>query len=138
MLLSFLISQIRIADCLSIPTIKMMHNCCILWMETLWTLKCLHSPICSSAVIYFPADNIQYTGAHNVEVSTTFITLISGHTLHTGTDQWLQPGLEDMQSSPPPFRLWYRFLSCGMATCQWDAFLGNRKMQRPMVRAPVE
>lgn len=85
MLLSFLISQIWIADCLSIPTIKMMHNCCILWMETLWTLKCLHSPICSSAVIYFPADNIQYTGTHSVEVSTTFITLISGHTLHAAT-----------------------------------------------------
>lgn len=113
MLLSFLISQIRIADCLSIPTVKMMHNCCILWMETLWPLKCLHSPICSSAVIYFPADNIRSTGTHNAEASTTFITLISRHSTHTATDQQQQPGLEDLQSSPSPLRLSYTFLRFG-------------------------
>lgn len=83
-----LILRIQIADCLSIPTIKMMHNCCIFWMETLWTLKCHHRPICSSAVIYFPADNIQYTGTHNAKVSTTFIMLISGCTKHVASDQW--------------------------------------------------
>lgn len=109
MLLSFLIFRIWIADCLSVPTVKMMHNYCILWMETLWTLKCHHSPICSSAVIYFPADNIQYTGTHNAEVSKTFITLISGRTKHAATDQRKWSGLEDLQSSPSPFRLCTNF-----------------------------
>lgn len=118
MLLSFLIFQIQVADCLSIPTVEIIHNYCILRMVTLWTLKCHHSPICSSAVIYFPADNIQYTCTHNAEVSTTFITLISGHTMHAVTDQQKQFGLEDLQRSPPPFRLrtnfpWLICCSCG-------------------------
>lgn len=109
MLLSFLIFRIRIADCLSIPTVKMMHNYCILWMETLRTLKCHHSPVFSSAVIYFPADNIQYTGTHNAEVSTTFITLISGRTTHAATDQWKQSELEDLESSLSFFKLCRNF-----------------------------
>jgi len=95
-----------------------MHNYCILWMETLWRLKCHHGPICSSVVIHFPADSIQYTGTHNAEVSTTFITLIPGRTTHPATDQWKQSGLEDLQSSPSPFRLctnfpWLRRCSSG-------------------------
>lgn len=110
MLLSFLTFRVQITDCLSIPTIKMMHNYCILWMEMLWTLKCHHSSICSSAVIYFPADSIQYTGTHNAEVSTKFITLISGCTTHAATDEQKQSGMEDLQSSPSPFRLCANFL----------------------------
>lgn len=118
MLLSFLIFQIQIADWLSIPTVNIIHNYCILWMVILWTLKCHHSPICSAAVTYFPADNIQCTCTHNAEVSTTFITLMSGHTVHAVTDQQKQFGLEDLQSSPSSFRLctyfpWLICCSCG-------------------------
>lgn len=110
MLLYFLLFRVQITDCLSIPTIKMMHNHCILWMETLWTLKCHHSPICSSAVIYFPGDNIRYTGRHNAEVRTKFITLISGCTTRAATDQRKESGMEDLQSSPSSFRLRANFL----------------------------
>lgn len=57
-------------------------------------------------------------GTHNAEVSTTFITLIPGRTTHATTDQQKQSGLEDLQSSPSPFRLctnfpWLRCCSSG-------------------------
>lgn len=72
-------------------------------------------------------------GTHNAEVSTTFITLIPGCTMHAATDQQKQSGLEDLQSSPCPFRLCTNFpwLRCckvvlersqGMAMCQWEGF----------------
>lgn len=57
-------------------------------------------------------------GTHNAEVSTTFITLIPGHTTHAATDQQKQSGLEDLQSSPSLFGLctnfpWLRCCSSG-------------------------